>query len=135
PVTRATMTDLSHETVLITGASAGFGAALARRLAASGARLILAARRMDRLQALAAELETPIHLLALDVRDRPAVDTALASLPAPFDAVTALINNAGLALGIAPAQAASLDDWETMIDTNVKGMLYCTHALLPGMIE
>lgn len=129
------MTDLSRETVLITGASAGFGAALARRLASSGARLILAARRLDRLQALAAELDTHTHLLALDVSDRQAVEAALANLPEPFAAVTALVNNAGLALGVAPAQNTRLDDWETMVDTNIKGMLYCTHALLPGMIE
>jgi 3-hydroxy acid dehydrogenase / malonic semialdehyde reductase len=129
------MPDLSAETVFITGASAGFGAALARRLAAAGARLVLAARRRERLEALAKELASPSHLLTLDVSDRGAVESSIASLPEPFAAVSVLVNNAGLALGAGPAQQGSVDDWETMIDTNVKGMLYCTRALLPGMIE
>jgi NADP-dependent 3-hydroxy acid dehydrogenase YdfG len=128
------MTDLSQETVFITGASSGFGAALARQMARHGSRLILAARRLDRLQALAAELPVATHLLSLDVRDRNAVEAAVAGLPDAFKAVTALINNAGVALGTDPAPTASLDDWQTMVDTNINGMLYVTKAILPGMI-
>ncbi len=121
--------------VFITGASSGFGAAIARRLAASGHRLVLAARRMDRLRELAAELPVPSHLVELDVRDNAAVEAAVAALPAEFAEVDLLVNNAGLALGLAPAQQASLDDWERMVDTNIKGLMYMTRALLPGMTQ
>ncbi len=121
--------------VFITGASSGFGAAIARRLAASGHRLVLAARRMDRLRELAAELPVPSHLVELDVRDNAAVAAAVAALPAEFAEVDLLVNNAGLALGLAPAQQASLDDWERMVDTNIKGLMYMTRALLPGMTQ
>ncbi|WP_305045476.1 SDR family NAD(P)-dependent oxidoreductase [Geoalkalibacter sp.] len=123
-------------TVLITGASAGFGAACARAFAARGDRLILAARRAGRLQALVDELagQVPIHSLVLDVRDRAAVERALTSLPAPFAEVDVLVNNAGLALGLEPAYRTDLDDWETMVDTNIKGLMYCTRLLLPGMV-
>lgn len=120
--------------VLVTGASAGFGAAIARRFARTGARLILAGRRAERLQALAAELDVPCHVLALDVREREAVTAAVAALPAEFAAVDLLVNNAGLALGLEPAHQARLDDWEQMVDTNIKGLLYLTRALLPGMV-
>ena len=122
--------------ILITGASAGFGAAMARRFAQDGTHsLILAGRRRDRLEARREELGVDsTHALELDVRDRDAVADAIASLPEPFAAIDLLINNAGLALGIAPAQAASLDDWDTMVDTNVKGVMYVTHATLPGMV-
>lgn len=122
--------------VLVTGASSGFGAAIARHFAVRGDTLILAARRIERLERLKAELESSarIHLLQLDVRDRAAVDQALTSLPPEFAAVDILINNAGLALGLEPAQNAELDDWDTMIDTNCKGLTYCTRALLPGMV-
>jgi 3-hydroxy acid dehydrogenase / malonic semialdehyde reductase len=120
--------------VLVTGASAGFGAAIAQRFARDGARLILAGRRAERLQALADTLETPCHVLPLDVRDRAAVQTAVAGLPAAFAAVDLLVNNAGLALGLEPAHQARLDDWEQMVDTNIKGLLYLTRALLPGMV-
>ncbi|WP_305043760.1 SDR family NAD(P)-dependent oxidoreductase [Geoalkalibacter sp.] len=123
-------------TVFITGASAGFGAACARAFAARGDRLVLAARRAERLQALVEELgpSTPIHCLALDVRDRAAVEQALASLPAEFAEVDVLINNAGLALGLEPAHQTDLDDWDVMVDTNIKGLMYCTRLLLPGMV-
>jgi len=120
---------------VVTGASAGFGAAIARRLAGLGCRLVLTARRADRLVALAAELPVPVHVAAFDVRDRAAVADAFAALPASFAAVDLLVNNAGLALGLEPAHEASLDDWERMIDTNDKGLVYCTRALLPGMVE
>jgi len=123
-------------TVFITGASAGFGAACARRFAAAGDRLILAARRMEKLQALKEELsDVPVHLVELDVRDNEAVKSAVASLPAEFAAIDILVNNAGLAVGLEPAWAVDLDDWERMIDTNIKGLAYCTRALLGGMVE
>ena len=128
---------LSGFTVLITGASSGFGAAAARKFAKDGAKLVLCARRTERLQALKEELQAlvPVHVLALDVRDRKAVDAAFASLPADFAAVDVLVNNAGLALGLEMAPKANLDDWDTMIDTNIKGLTYCTRAVLPGMVE
>jgi 3-hydroxy acid dehydrogenase / malonic semialdehyde reductase len=123
--------------VFITGASAGFGAAIARRFVADGASVVLASRRLDRLEALARELGGPskAHAVQLDVRDRAAVERVVAELPEAFAAVDVLVNNAGLALGLQPAQNADLGDWETMVDTNVKGLMYCTRAFLPGMIE
>ncbi len=120
--------------VFITGASAGFGAAMARRFAAGGSRVILAGRRRERLQALAEELGAAALPLVLDVSDRAAVQAAVAELPTGFAAVDLLINNAGLALGLEPAQKASLDDWQQMIDTNIKGLVTVTHALLPGLV-
>ncbi|KIL98846.1 3-hydroxypropionate dehydrogenase [Paramagnetospirillum magnetotacticum MS-1] len=122
-----------NRTVLVTGATAGFGAAIARRFAAEGANLVICGRRSERLEALKAELGgTPCHAAPLDVRDRAAVADFTASLPWNVDV---LVNNAGLALGLEPAQAADLDDWETMIDTNLKGLMYMTRAILPGMVE
>ncbi|HIJ38670.1 MAG TPA: SDR family NAD(P)-dependent oxidoreductase [Rhodospirillaceae bacterium] len=129
------MSSLKSATVMITGASSGFGAAAARRFAADGARLILCARRLDRLKALKDELSVPVHVCALDVRDREAVFALVASLPPAFAAVDVLVNNAGLAAGLEPAQAASLDDWELMVDTNIKGLMFCTRAILPGMVQ
>ena len=121
--------------VFITGASSGFGAAIARRFAAAGHRLVLAARRIERLRELSAELPVPTHLVGLDVRDNAAVEAAVVSLPAEFAEVDLLVNNAGLALGLAPAHQASLEDWERMVDTNIKGLMYVTRALLPGMTQ
>ena len=121
-------------TVFVTGASSGFGAAVARRFAADGARVIASARRVERLEALTSEFGARILPLALDVRDRAAVAAAVAGLPAEFEAVDLLVNNAGLALGLNPAQDADLDDWDQMIDTNCKGLAYCTRAILPGMV-
>jgi 3-hydroxy acid dehydrogenase / malonic semialdehyde reductase len=121
--------------ILVTGATAGFGAAIARRFAADGARIIAAGRRRERLDALATELGPDrIHPLVLDVRDRAAVEAAIAGLPAEFADIDLLVNNAGLALGLTPAPQADLDDWETMVDTNVKGLMYVTRAVLPGMV-
>jgi len=128
------MTDLSTATVFITGATSGFGAAAARRFADDGARLVLLGRRDDRLQALKDELSVPVLTLCLDVRDRAAVTEAIATLPAPFAEVDVLVNNAGLALGLEMAPKADLCDWEVMVDTNIKGLMYCTRALLPGMV-
>lgn len=121
--------------VFITGASSGFGIAIARRFARDGARLILAARRGDHLNTLARELGPRAHVLPLDVRQRKSVEQAVAGLPAEFQAVDLLVNNAGLALGLEPAHKASLDDWDAMVDTNIKGLMYVTRALLPGMVE
>lgn len=121
---------------LITGATSGFGAACARRFAAAGWTLVLCGRRQERLELLRAELAmtVPVHTFALDVRDEAAVNAAIATLPAEFAAVDLLVNNAGLALGLEPAQRCDMADWHTMIDTNIKGLLYCTRAILPGMI-
>ncbi len=121
--------------VLVTGASAGFGSAIARRFAEDGARVVLAARRLDRIEALAAEIGERAHAIELDVRNRAAVEFEIANLPADFAGIDVLVNNAGLALGLEPAHEASLDDWETMVDTNVKGLMTVTRAVLPGMVE
>jgi 3-hydroxy acid dehydrogenase/malonic semialdehyde reductase len=137
----------SRQTVFVTGASSGFGAAVVRRYAATGARVIAAARRLDRLTALADELNEELDdqsgddpgdgvlPLQLDVADRPAVEAAIAELPEEFAAIDVLVNNAGLALGLEPAQRADPDEWEQMIDTNCKGLVSCTRAVLPGMVE
>jgi 3-hydroxy acid dehydrogenase / malonic semialdehyde reductase len=121
-------------TVCVTGASSGFGEAITRRFASSGARVIAAARRMDRLAKLAAEAGEHIHPLELDVRDPDAVERAVATLPGAFAEIDVLVNNAGLARGLEPAQAASLADWQEMIDTNCTGLVCCTRAILPGMV-
>ncbi|MBT9288705.1 MULTISPECIES: SDR family NAD(P)-dependent oxidoreductase [Hyphomicrobiales] len=124
------------KTVLITGASAGFGAATARRFVAGGWRVIITARRAERLADLAAELGGPevAHVAAFDMRDEAAMDAALAALPPAFAEIDALVNNAGLALGTGPAQASSLDQWRQMIDTNVTGLAAITHKVLPKLI-
>jgi 3-hydroxy acid dehydrogenase / malonic semialdehyde reductase len=128
------MTSTQPRTVFVTGASSGFGAAVARRFAASGARVVAAARRAERLTDLAAELGSLVLPVTLDVRDRAAVAEVVAGLPAEFAEIDVLVNNAGLALGQDPAQSADLDDWDQMIDTNCKGLVYCTRAILPGMV-
>ncbi len=124
----------SDATVFVTGASSGFGAAIARRFAADGARVIAAARRADRVRDLAAELGPRVLAVELDVRNPEAVAAVVAGLPPDFAAVDVLVNNAGLALGLNPAQDADLGDWDQMIDTNCKGLAYCTRAVLPGMV-
>jgi len=121
-------------TVFVTGASSGFGAAIARRFAAAGSRVVAAARRQDRLSDLAAELGPRLLPVTLDVRDRAAVDRVASSLPAEFAQIDVLVNNAGAALGMSPAQDADPGDWEQMIDTNCKGLAWCTRAILPGMV-
>ena len=126
---------MGSRTVFVTGASAGFGEAIARRFAADGARVIVSARRSDRIAELAKELGGDVLALTLDVRDRAAVADAVSGLPPEFAAIDVLVNNAGLALGLEPAYAASLDDWDAMIDTNCKGLAYCTRAVLPGMVQ
>ena len=120
--------------LFITGATAGFGAAIARRFAQDGAKIVATGRRADRLKALAEELGPNLLPLALDVRDRAAVERAVAGLPDGFGDIDLLVNNAGLALGLDPAHKASLQDWQTMVDTNIAGLLNVTHAILPGMV-
>lgn len=128
------MTSTQPGTVFVTGASSGFGAAVARRFAGAGARVVATARRADRLEDLAAELGPALLPVTLDVRDRAAVADAVAGLPEEFAQIDVLVNNAGLALGLGPAQEADLDEWDQMIDTNCKGLVYCTRAILPGMV-
>ncbi|KHL68478.1 oxidoreductase [Pseudomonas flexibilis] len=122
--------------VFITGATSGFGRASARRFAAAGWSLVLTGRRLERLQALQDELgaQVPVHIAALDVRDEQAVRQVVAGLPTGLRQVKALINNAGLALAPQAAQHVDLADWHTMIDTNIKGLVNVTHALLPTLI-
>jgi len=125
------------KTVLITGASSGFGEACARRFAAAGDKVILTARRTERLDTLVSELgeHTECHAVTLDVRDRQGVAAAIEGLPDGFSKIDVLVNNAGLALGLEPAENADLDHWDTMVDTNIKGLMYCTRAVLPGMVS
>lgn len=129
------MAKLAGEIAFITGATAGFGEAIAKMFASEGARVIVTGRRSERLESLKTDLGDSCLAITLDIRDRNAVETAVANLPSSFSEVSILINNAGLALGRAPAWEANIDDWETMIDTNIKGVLYCTRAILPGMVD
>ncbi|WP_431903462.1 SDR family NAD(P)-dependent oxidoreductase [Nonomuraea sp. bgisy101] len=121
-------------TAFVTGASTGFGAAITRRLAADGARVVASARRADLLVKVAADHPGTVHPLELDVRDRTAVEHAIATLPAEFAEIDLLVNNAGVAKGLQPAHDADLDDWDQMLDTNCRGLMYCTRAVLPGMV-
>ena len=120
--------------VMITGASSGFGAEMARKFASHGHRVIAAARRTDRLSALASELGKKVLPVELDVTSKSSIDHALASLPADWQSIDVLINNAGLALGLEPAHEAHLDDWDTMIETNCRGLVTVTRAVLPRMV-
>jgi 3-hydroxy acid dehydrogenase / malonic semialdehyde reductase len=134
-----TMTSLKNKIVFITGASAGIGAASAQAFAQEGAKLLLAARRREKLQAMQEPLlkagAAAIHTLELDVRDRHAVEQSVTSLPQEWKPIDILINNAGLSRGLDKVQEANPDDWDVMIDTNIKGLLYVTRAVLPGMVE
>lgn len=121
--------------VFVTGATAGFGQSITRRFVAQGHKVIATGRRQERLDALQQELGDSVYTLVLDVRDRAGIDAAVSSLPAEWRNIDVLVNNAGLALGIEPAQRASLEDWEEMIDTNNKGLVYMTRAILPAMVE
>lgn len=123
------------EIVLVTGASAGFGAAICRRLVGDGFRVIGAARRFEKLQALKEELGDSFYPLELDVTSVSSVDTALSSLPATWSEIAILINNAGLALGLDPSDQADFSDWLTMIQTNIIGLTYLTRQILPQMVE
>jgi serine 3-dehydrogenase len=122
-------------TALITGATSGFGAAAVHRFAQAGWRVIATGRRAERLQPLVdAYGPERVHAAVFDVRDSAAMEAALAALPADFAAIDLLVNNAGLAQGTAPAQSASLEDWRTMIDTNVTALVTLTHRLLPQLV-
>ena len=126
--------DLAGKVILVTGATSGFGAGTACRLHAAGALVIAAGRRADRLAALAEDLGPRLHPVTLDVRDQAAVFAAIDGLPASVSAIYGLINNAGLALGMNSADEADLDDWNEMVDANIKGLMYVTRAVLPGMV-
>jgi len=134
-----TKISLKDKIVLITGASSGIGEACARAFAAEGCKLILAARRVDRLQALASELQsahsTVSHVVPLDVTDRHMVESAIKGLPAEWQEIDLLINNAGLAAGSGKLQDYKIEDMEQMVDVNVKGLLYVTQTVLPGMVQ
>jgi serine 3-dehydrogenase len=123
-------------TAFITGATAGIGAAAARRFVADGWKVVITGRRAERLNALVAELGADkVNAIAFDMRDGAAIDAAIAGLPAEFAGIDLLVNNAGLALGTAPAQQADLGQWRQMIDTNITGLVTITHKLLPLLIE
>jgi 3-hydroxy acid dehydrogenase / malonic semialdehyde reductase len=122
--------------VLITGATSGFGEATAAKFAQAGYKVIITGRRQERLDAFKARFpKSDILALCFDVSDKKAVFDAIAALPEAYKAIDILVNNAGLALGLGRAPEADLDDWETMVDTNIKGLLYVTRAVLPGMVE
>lgn len=126
-----------NQTILVTGASSGFGAAIATRFAAEGWRVIACARRSERLDRLKKTLgeHASFFPLVLDVRNAKAVEKALAELPDAFDSIDVLVNNAGLALGLEPSYRADPNDWEVMVDTNIKGLLHVTRTVLPRMVE
>ena len=132
------LTDLSQKTVLITGASSGIGLACAYAFADHHARLIIAARRKERIETLARELnrvhDTEVRTIQLDVRNQPAVEKAVHDLPAEWKDIDILVNNAGLSRGLDKLHEGKLEDWEEMIDTNIKGLLYVSRAVIPGMV-
>ncbi len=123
--------------IMITGATSGFGEACARLFADKGWCLVITGRRQQRLAQLQQELggAEKVHTCCFDISDRQAVEQAFAGLPERFSQIDVLLNNAGLALGLEPAHQTSLDDWEKMVDTNIKGLLYCTRTVLPRMVE
>ncbi len=123
------------KTIFITGATSGFGKACAQLFARQGHKLVLTGRRPDRLEKLSRDLAAETHIITQDVRDKKAVQNDIANLPGGFKDIDVLVNNAGLALGLGPAHQADLDQWETMVDTNIKGLMYCTRFILPGMVE
>jgi len=129
------MMSLAGKTAMVTGATAGIGKAIAEALAKEGVRLIVTGRREALLKELAASLPSETHCIAFDIRDRDETLHAVASLPAAFKPIDILVNNAGLALGLEPATEANLEDWETMVETNILGLITLTHAVLPGMKE
>lgn len=120
---------------MITGSTGGFGIAFAKRFAVLGCQLVLTSRKPHELDVLAAELNVPIHKMILDVTDRKACEKAIAAIPPAFSNIDCLVNNAGGAFGLDPAHQASLDDWEAMVDVNVKGLMYVTRLILPRMVS
>lgn len=125
---------LKGKIVFVTGASSGIGAACAEAFSAQGAKLLMAARRIERLQTLAKRLPTPSHSVRLDVTDPEQVEEAIRSLPSPWQAIDIVLNVAGLSRGLDKLYEGKRQDWEEMIDTNIKGLLYVTRALIPGML-
>ncbi len=125
---------MSQKTALVTGASSGFGRAIATRLLRDGWHVAITGRRHERLQALQDTFGEAVHIACFDIRDAQAIDAALTTLPPAFERLDLLVNNAGLALGTAPAQRADLAQWRQMIDTNVTGLVTLTHTLLPRLI-
>jgi 3-hydroxy acid dehydrogenase / malonic semialdehyde reductase len=121
--------------IFVTGATAGFGQSITRRFIATGHKVIASGRRAERLKDLKDELGDNLYTVQLDVRNRAAIDEAIAALPAEWRNIDVLVNNAGLALGVEPAHKANIEDWENMIDTNNKGLVYMTRAVLPAMVE
>ncbi|MDX7998458.1 bifunctional NADP-dependent 3-hydroxy acid dehydrogenase/3-hydroxypropionate dehydrogenase YdfG [Xenorhabdus sp. Reich] len=121
--------------VFVTGATSGFGEAIARRFIENGSVVIATGRRKDRLDKLKQELGEKFHPIQFDVRDRVAIEQAIQQLPDTLRNIDVLVNNAGLALGLEPAHQANPDDWDTMIDTNTKGLVNMTRALLPHMVQ
>ncbi len=121
--------------IFVTGATAGFGAEIARKFVKEGHKVIATGRRKERLDDLKAELGDALYAVELDVTNRASIEEAIASLPADWRNIDVLVNNAGLALGLEKADKASLEDWDKMIDTNTKGLVYMTRAVLPGMVE
>jgi 3-hydroxy acid dehydrogenase/malonic semialdehyde reductase len=126
---------MNYKVALVTGASSGIGKAIAESLAKQKLRLILVARRQDKLEQLQSELQTPSHVIACDVTDKEKIKAALNNLPAEFTNIEVLINCAGLALGLENAQKTDWQDWETMLNVNCMALSYITHLLLPGMVE
>ena len=133
------MIRLDKKIVFVTGASSGIGRSCVRSFASLGARLLMAARRLDRLEKIAGEIKKDFsadsYSFGLDVRDQPAVERALAELPKEWRAIEVLVNNAGLSRGLDRLHEGKIDDWEEMIDTNIKGLLYISRAVIPGMLE
>jgi 3-hydroxy acid dehydrogenase/malonic semialdehyde reductase len=121
--------------IFITGATAGFGAAMAKRFVNSGHKVIATGRRSERLEKMKNEYGENILTLKLDIQDKKQVASAIDSLPLEWRKIDVLINNAGLALGVSTAQKSKIEDWETMVQTNINGLLYCTQKILPGMVE
>jgi len=133
------MTSLRDKIVFITGASSGIGRSCVRAFARQGARILMAARRLDRLEKLASDLKAEFGAesrgFALDVRDQAAVERAVSALTPEWEAVDVLVNNAGLSRGLDKLYEGKITDWEEMIDTNVKGLLYISRAVIPGMVR
>ncbi len=129
------MSSLKDKIVFITGASSGIGEACVKRFTSEGARVIMAARRIDRLRDLANSLDCDCHTIELDVQDKESVAKAISSLPRQWKEIDVLVNNAGLSRGLDKFHEARLDDWEEMINTNIKGLLYVSRAIIPSMVK
>jgi 3-hydroxy acid dehydrogenase / malonic semialdehyde reductase len=129
------MSPLKDMIVFITGASSGIGEQCAKQFSAAGAKVILVARRSEKLAELVKELEGPAHIIELDVRNRVSVQKAIESLPSNWKEIDILINNAGLGRGLDKLHEGNIDGWEEMIDTNIKGLLYVSRAIIPGMVS